>query len=142
MSVSGIGAMLGVAAPQAAKPGEKPEKARDPAEIAKAKAEASAARQKSDLEAIRDKGIYAWAQEQKYEKIKEKLREEAEARAASQPKGEVQGDPDTWNKPDLAIEQEVARQMRDMLEAAMKSESEAAMAEGKPAQPMIIDISV
>ncbi|WP_133255282.1 hypothetical protein [Phenylobacterium kunshanense] len=142
MSVSGIGAMLGIAAPQTVKPGEKPEKTRDPAEIAKAKAEASAARQKSDLEAIRDKGIYAWAQEQKYEKIKEKLREEMEARAASKRKGEVEGDPETWNKPDLAIEQAVAREMRAILEAAMKAESEAAAAEGKPPQPMIIDISV
>ncbi|RAK65402.1 hypothetical protein DJ019_10550 [Phenylobacterium kunshanense] len=134
--------MLGIAAPQTVKPGEKPEKTRDPAEIAKAKAEASAARQKSDLEAIRDKGIYAWAQEQKYEKIKEKLREEMEARAASKRKGEVEGDPETWNKPDLAIEQAVAREMRAILEAAMKAESEAAAAEGKPPQPMIIDISV
>jgi nuclear transport factor 2 (NTF2) superfamily protein len=142
MSVSGIGAMLGLAAPQAVKPGEAGKKAQDPAEIAKAKAEASAARQKADLAAIREKGVYAWAQEQKYEKIKEKLREEMEARAASKPKGEVEGDPETWNKPDLAIEQEVARQMRDMLEAAMKSESDAAAAEGKAAQPMIIDISV
>lgn len=142
MSVSGIGAMLGIAAPPSVKPGEKPDKTRDPAEITKAKAEAAAARQKSDLAAIREKGVYAWAQEQKYEKIKEKLREEMEARAASMPKGEVEGDPETWNKPDLAIEQAVAREMRAILEAAMKAESDAAAAEGKPPQPMIIDISV
>ena len=46
------------------------------ADLAAQKAEAAKIRQQSELEQIRDKGIYAWAQEQKLAKLKEKIRAE------------------------------------------------------------------
>ncbi|PZQ54480.1 MAG: hypothetical protein DI570_23000 [Phenylobacterium zucineum] len=112
------------------------------ADAAKARAEASAQKQKSDLAAIRDKGIYAWAQEVKAEKIKEKIEQEIKAREGAGVKGPDESDPTTWSKDDAGLEYEAIRQMREMLEAALKSESDRAAADGEPAKAMVIDISV
>ena len=98
------------------------------AELAAQKAEAAKVRQQSDLEQIRDKGIYAWAQEQKLEKLKEKI--EAEVRSAN-----PDADPAT-------IDSEVARLVKDAMEQALKTEAAEAAKRGEPAKPMIIDISV
>lgn len=98
------------------------------ADIAARKAELSKQAQRAVLDEIREKGIYAWAQEQKLEKLKEKIREEVTA-------ANPDADP-------AAIENEVARQVRQALEETLKAEADAAAKRGEPARPMIIDISI
>ena len=92
------------------------------------KAELSKSAQRAVLDEIREKGIYAWAQEQKLEKLKEKI--EADVRSAN-----PDADPAT-------IDSEVARLVKDAMEQALKTEAAEAAKRGEPAKPMIIDISV
>ena len=92
------------------------------------KAELSKSAQRAVLDEIREKGIYAWAQEQKLEKLKEKI--EAEVRSAN-----PDADPAT-------IDSEVARLVKEAMEQALKTEAAEAAKRGEPAKPMIIDISV
>lgn len=92
------------------------------------KAELSKSAQRAVLDEIREKGIYAWAQEQKLEKLKEKI--EAEVRSAN-----PDADPAT-------IESEVARLVKEAMEQALKTEAAESAKRGEPAKPMIIDISV
>ncbi|MCX7585642.1 hypothetical protein [Phenylobacterium sp. 58.2.17] len=92
------------------------------------KAELAKSSQRAVLDEIREKGIYAWAQEQKLEKLKEKI--EAEVRSAN-----PDADPAT-------IDNEVARLVKDAMEQALKTEAAEAAKRGEPAKPMIIDISV
>ncbi len=99
------------------------------ADLAATKAEAAKVRQQSDLEQIRDKGVYAWAQEQKLAKLKEKIRAEVIA--------ERGGSTDL-----AAIEGEVARRLQEAMGQALKTEASDAARRGEPARPMIIDISV
>ena len=99
------------------------------ADQAATKAEAAKVRQQSDLEQIRDKGIYAWAQEQKLAKLKEKIRAEVIAERG----GSI----------DLAaIEGEVARRVQEAMGEALKAQASDAARRGEPPKPMIIDISV
>ena len=92
------------------------------------KAELAKSSQRAVLDEIREKGIYAWAQEQKLEKLKEKI--EAEVRSAN-----PDADPAT-------IESEVARLVKEAMEQALKTEAAESAKRGEPAKPMIIDISV
>lgn len=118
-------AILGqVRKPDSAKPTQPSD-----AELAAQKAEAAKVRQQSDLEQIRGKGVYAWAQEQKLEKLKEKIRAEVMA--------ERTGTTDV-----AAVEREVARRVREAMEETLKTEATVATKRNEPARPMIIDISV
>jgi len=99
------------------------------AELAAQKAEAAKVRQQSDLKQIRDTGVYAWAQEQKLEKLKEKIRAEVTA--------ERHGITDV-----AAVEGEVARRVKEVMEETLKAEATVAAKRNEPARPMIIDISV
>ena len=92
------------------------------------KAELAKSSQRAVLDEIREKGIDAWAQEQKLAKLKEKI--EAEVRSAN-----PDADPAT-------IESEVARLVKEAMEQALKTEAAEAAKRGEPAKPMIIDISV
>lgn len=92
------------------------------------KAELAKSSQRAVLDEIREKGIYAWAQEQKLEKLKEKI--EAEVRSAN-----PDADPAT-------IDSEVARLVKEAMEQALKTEAAEAAKRGEPAKPMIIAISV
>ena len=92
------------------------------------KAELAKSSQRAVLDEIREKGIYAWAQEQTLEKLKEKI--EAEVRSAN-----PDADPAT-------IDSEVARLVKEAMEQALKTEAAEAAKRGEPAKPMIIDISV
>ena len=92
------------------------------------KAELAKSSQRAVLDEIREKEIYAWAQEQKLEKLKEKI--EAEVRSAN-----PDADPAT-------IDSEVARLVKEAMEQALKTEAAEAAKRGEPAKPMIIDISV
>lgn len=99
------------------------------ADLAAQKAEAARVRQQSDLEQIRDKGIYAWAQEQKLAKLKEKIRAEVIT--------ERGGSTDL-----AAIEGEVARRVQEAMGEALKAQASDAAKRGEAPKPMIIDISV
>ncbi len=141
MAVDAISSMLSLGAPQSGKSNPQAEKAQSPADAAKARAEAAAARQKSDLDAVREKGIYAWAQEQKLKALEEKIRQEMEKESGGN-KIVAGSDPATWSKDETSFEAEVARRMKNILEDAMGAQAQKAAAEGKPAEAMIIDISV
>ena len=93
------------------------------------KAELAKSSQRAVLDEIREKGIYAWAQEQKLEKLKEKIRAEVMA--------ERDGTTDV-----AAVEGEVARRVKEAMEEALKAEATVAAKRNEPARPMIIDISV
>lgn len=106
-----------------------PAKPASPAELAAQKAEEAKARQKATLDDIREKGIYAWAQEQKLEKLREKIE--------AQVKAELGDDADP-----VVIENEIAKRVKEAMENTLKAESENAAERKEPAKPMIIDISV
>lgn len=142
MAVDAISSMLSLGAPQSVKPTTQAEKAPSAADAAKARAEAAAARQKSDLDAIREKGIYAWAQEQKLKALEEKIRQEMLKESGGGNKIVAGSDPATWSKDETSFEAEVARRMKKILEDAMGAQAQNAAADGKPAEAMIIDISV
>lgn len=142
MAVDAISSMLSLGAPQSVKPTTQAEKAPSAADAAKARAEAAAARQKSDLDAIREKGIYAWAQEQKLKALEEKIRQEMLKESGGRNKIVAGSDPATWSKDETSFEAEVARRMKKILEDAMGAQAQNAAADGKPAEAMIIDISV
>jgi hypothetical protein len=142
MSIDGIGAMLGLGAPQATKASEKTDKTPSPADAAKARAEAAAARQKSDLDEVREKGIYAWAQEKKLEALKEKIEKEMKAE-----KGLDEGTLSAMSPEERAavmtsLEAEIAKRVQEVMRDTLTEEAKKAAKEGRPAQPMIIDIAV
>lgn len=146
MSISGIGS-AGFANPLAAlspsiiedKVGVKRMSAADEAE-----ARVLAARSKQDalLADIREKGIYAWAQEQKLAKIEAKARQQVledrgmtEADLAKLPEDERAA-------AELSIQEAIARIVKEALQKNLGNKS-AADADGQtPTGPMIIDISV
>lgn len=120
-----LGALGQVGKIDSAKSTEGPASAAD---IAAKKAETAKQLQRNLLDQIREKGLYAWAQEQKLEKLKEKIR----AQVMEDNPG---ADPAT-------IENEVARQVKEAMEQTLKAEAEDAAKRGEPPRPMIIDISV
>jgi hypothetical protein len=98
------------------------------ADKAKDRAEAAKASQRAQLDEVRKKGIYAWAQEQRFEKLKARIREQVTS-------ANPDADP-------VEIEQEITRQVREAIEQALKDEASAAAKRGEPPKPMIIDITV
>ena len=98
------------------------------ADAAAKRDEAAKLAQREALAQIREKGLYAWAQEQKLEKLKEKIRAQVmEANPGADP---------------ATIENEVARQVKEAMEQTLKAEADEAAKRGEPARPMIIDISI
>lgn len=98
------------------------------AEKAQARADAAKNSQRALLDEVRKKGIYAWAQEQRFEKLKARIREQV-----------MSANPDA----DPAdIEQEITRLVREAIEQALKEEASAAAKRGETPKPMIIDIMV
>lgn len=114
----------------------------DPAAEAAQKAEAAKAKNRAVLDEIREKGIYAWAQEQKQKKLEELARQRVladrgltEADLAKMPESER-------TATEESIQEIVAQMVKDALEKNLANKS-AADADGqKSTGPMIIDISV
>lgn len=98
------------------------------ADKAKARADAAKDAQRAQLDEVRKKGIYAWAQEQRFEKLKAKIREQV---TAANPDAEPS-----------EIEAEITRQIREAIEQALKEEATQAAKRGEPPKPMVIDIKV
>lgn len=91
----------------------------------------------NDLQQIREKGMRAWAHEQKLEKLKEKLRDQvltekkvSEADLAAMPDAQR-----------VAIEGDIEKLIAEKLEEVMKGEVEKAAKEGK-SQAVLLDIMV
>jgi hypothetical protein len=113
-----------------------------PAEAAKAREAAAAARQKAILDEVREKGLYAYAQEQKFEALKEKLRRELMAERGIDDAALSAMNPEQRASAETSLEQEIAKRIQEVMRDALGNEAKAAAAEGRPPKPMIIDISV
>ena len=143
MAIDSIGALLSLAAPTAAQSTSQTQtKAPDPAEAAKAKADEAKARQAQELADVRKKGIYAWAQEKKLEALREKFEKEIKAAKGMDDKSLAAMSPEDRASAVSSLEAEIATRMKQAMEENLTSEAKRAANEGKPAQPMIIDISV
>lgn len=147
MSITGLGnagfanPLAGLLGPSsAAEPGKAGPA--DPAEAAAAKAEASKARNRAVLEEIREKGIYAWAQEQKLKKLEEKAREQVLADRGMTEADLARMPESARTAAETSIQEAIAQIVKESLEKALASKS-APDADGQVSTgPMIIDISV
>lgn len=110
----------------------------DPAAQAEAKAEAKKAAQKNLLNEIKEKGIYAWAQEVKMDRLKEKIREQV-LDSKGMDEQSLANAPDDVAK---SIQEEIARLINDAMQKNLEGRAQQAAQDGQPTGPMIIDISV
>lgn len=110
----------------------------DPAAQAEAKAEAKKTAQTALLNEIKEKGIYAWAQEVKMEKLKERIREQVLDSRGMDEKSLASASDDVAK----SIEEEIARLIKDALQKNLEGKVQQAAQDGQPTGPMIIDISV
>jgi hypothetical protein len=146
MSISGLSgaSIIGSALPTSpglglGAPSDQPQ---TPAEKAKAKADAAAAAQASLLADIRKKGIYAWAQEQKLQALREKIRQQVLA-DRKMDENTIKGmNPAGQASAESSIEEEVTRRIKEAMQQAFEGQAKHAAAKGEPPKPMIIDISV
>ena len=143
MSLNAIGPMIGVTTPTAL-PGLAPaeSKTQTPAEAAKARADAAAARQKAELDEVREKGIYAYAQEKKFEALREKIEKEIKAAKGIDDNSLAAMTPEDRAATMSTLETEIAARIREAMEASLTDQARSAAKDGQPALPMIIDISV
>ena len=118
----------GIAKP---KPG-KPDPAASAAQPSAPSFEASKPEPKSAQEVareeIRQKGFFNWAQDQRLEKMKEKVRAQV-----------IAANPDA---DEATIAAEVARRIKEIMEDALRQEAERAAKTGEPARPMVVAIKV
>ena len=120
-------------------PSDQPQTA---AEKAKAKADAAAAAQASQLADIRKKGIYAWAQEQKMEALKAKMRQQVLADRKLDENQLKAMNPEDRASEETSIQEEITRRIKEAMKQSFEGQAKQAAADGKPPKPMIIDISV
>jgi hypothetical protein len=140
MSIAGLSGTilsLGAGALDAIAP-----KPQTPADAAKAKADAAAATQKANLAAIREKGIYAWAQEEKMAALKARIRQQILSEQKTDEASLAKLDPTARASAESAIQAEIARRFTEAMKTAMEDEARTAAKEGKPPKAMIIDIAV
>ena len=144
MSISGLSgaSLVGAPSPASAGFGQVTDKPQTAAEKAKAKADAAAAAQASMLADIRQKGIYAWAQEQKLEALKTKIRAQVLADRKMDENTLAGMKPEDRASAETSIEEEIARRIKQALQDTLEGQAKQAAADGKPPKPMIIDISV
>ena len=91
----------------------------------------------NDLQQIREKGLRAWAHDQKMEKLKEKLRDQV----LSEKKITEDGLAAMPSAQRAAIEGDIEKLIAEKLEEVMKGEVEKAAKEGK-SQAVLLDILV
>jgi hypothetical protein len=144
MSISGLSgaSMIGSALPAAPSLGAPSDQPQTAAQKAKAKADAAAAAQLSMLNDIRKKGIYAWAQEQKLEALKAKIRAQVLADRKTDEATLSGMNPEDRASAESSIEEEIARRIKEAMQATLEGQAKEAAAKGEPPKPMIIDISV
>jgi hypothetical protein len=144
MSISGLSgaSMIGAALPAGPSLGAPSDQPQTAAQKAKAKSDAAAAAQLSMLADIRKKGIYAWAQEQKLEALKAKIRAQILAERKTDEATLAGMKPEDRASAETSIEEEIARRIKEAMKATLEGQAREAAAQGKPPKPMIIDISV
>lgn len=144
MSISNIGAMLGLSMPGAslATSQTSATTTQDPAEAAKARAEAAKAKQESELADVRKKGLYEWAQERKFEKLREKIEKEMKASSGLDDSTLAAMSPEDRKAAMSSLEAEISKRIQEVMQESLTGEAQQAAKDGKAAQPMIIDISV
>lgn len=117
-------------------------KGKGAADKAAERAEASKLKVMTDREEIRKKGLYAWAQEEKLEILKGKIRAQVMAARGLDEAGLSKLDPAQRADAMSSIEDEIARLVKEAIEKAAKNEMASAADRQKPTTGMIIDISV
>lgn len=144
MSIGGLSgaALIGSMLPKGPALGALSDKPQSAADKAQAQADARAADQKAMLEQIRQKGIYAWAQQEKLEALKKKIRAQVLADRKIDEATLAGLKPEERASAEKSIEEEIAERIKTMMQATMEGEAKQAAAQGKPPKPMIIDISV
>jgi anti-sigma28 factor (negative regulator of flagellin synthesis) len=142
MALDGIGAMLGapIGPATATEPTTKP--AKSPADLAKERAEASAARQKQDLAEVREKGLYAWAQEKKFEALKAQIEKEMKAAKGIDDASLAAMSPEERAAVMTSLEAEIAKRIQEVMKDTLTEEAKTAAKQGRPPTAMIIDIAV
>jgi hypothetical protein len=147
MSISGLGS-TGFANPLAAlTPGVSQDitaggKRMSAADEAAARVAASRSKQEAILNEIKEKGIYAWAQEQKLEKIEAKARQLILEKRGLTEDDLAKMPEDERAATELSIQEAIAQLVKEALQKNMSNKS-AANADGQTSTgPMIIDISV
>jgi hypothetical protein len=144
MSIGGLsGASLAASAlPVGPGLGAASDKPLSAAEKIQAQADARAADQKATLEQIRQKGIYAWAQQEKLEALKKKIRQQVLADRKIDEAALAGMKPEDRASAEKSIEEEIARRIKEAMKTTLEAEAKTAAQQGKPVKPMIIDISV
>lgn len=142
MNALGFTSNAASALPQLGSPMPVSNERKTPADEAKARAEAAAARQKADLAEIKEKGLYKYAQERKFEALKAKIEKDLLAERGIDEKTLAGMTPEEQSAVKSSLEQEISKRIQEAMKSALEGESKKAAAEGRPAQPMIIDISV
>jgi hypothetical protein len=90
-----------------------------------------------DLDKIREKGLQAWAQEERLEKLKDKIRQEI-LKDKKLTEDDLAAMPEEQR---LSIEAEIEEIIAKMIEEAIRTAVEEAMKKGKT-QGVVLDISV
>lgn len=147
MSISGVGSAgfanpLAGLTPSISQDISATEKRMSAAEAAAAKVLAARSKQDAILNEIKEKGIYAWAQEQKLEKIEAKARQLVLEKRGLTEDDLAKMPEDERAATELSIQEAIAQLVKEALQKNMANKS-AANADGQTSTgPMIIDISV
>lgn len=116
--------------------------AQSPADKAKAAADAAKAANQALLDEVKKKGLYAWAQEQKFETLKAKIRAQILQEKGLTEEGLAGMDQTSRTSMESAIQEEINRRIKDVMKTELEGKAQADAKAGKPSAPMIIDISV
>ena len=109
---------------------------------AKTKAEASAASQAATLADIRQKGVYAWAQGQKFDGLTSKITQQVMTARKLDAASLAAMNPTQRASAESAATAEIATRTKQAMQNALEGQAQIAAKAGKPAAPMVIDIKV
>ncbi|WP_304176201.1 hypothetical protein, partial [Phenylobacterium aquaticum] len=130
MSVSGFNAASLVSStPTLATSSGQPQ---TPAEKAKAAADAAKAAQQQLLDEVKRKGLYAWAQEQKFEALKAKIRAQILQEKGLTEEGLAGMDQTSRTSMETAIQEEITRRIKDVMKTELEGKAHADAKAGKP----------
>jgi hypothetical protein len=109
---------------------------------AKTKAEASAAAQTATLADIRQKGVYAWAQGQKFDSLTSKITQQVMTARKLDAASLAAMDPTQRASAESSATAEIATRTKQAMQNALEGQAQMAAKAGKPPAPMVIDIKV
>jgi len=120
-------------------------KVSDAVDHAKAKADAAAAQartQAATLADIRQKGVYAWAQGQKFDTLRAKTTQLVMAARKLDDAALAAMDPAQRASVESSVAAEIATRAKQAIQNALEGQARIAAKAGKPSAPMLIDIKV